>query len=389
MKYNFIKIDNLLFIACFLCVISQLPNLWGNSVISLGYNSLWILIFLIFFKKYNGSLKINKYILFLPIIFNIFVIVVQLLTGLNYLNSNFFKPVNMCLFISVIGYFLGKYYDNKIIIKIIKSIVSGTIILAISIFFNTFSGVDWQNTTGYLYTAKNSAAMIFLIVIIMGILYFDNFKKIVILPILIFLSILIIMLKSRATIICLIFILLYIIIFYVKNRQFKFLLLFLFILIALYVIYNPSTYDFFINKIMLNNRGSSNLTVITSGRDEHLEIFKSMFSNYFLIGTGGTYLESFPLAVLISYGIFGGTILIIYAFVPMYVVLKNMKHYKVNRKLQYLILSINIVMILNSFFEELPPFGPGVKCFTLWLFFGIYVGFVSKVKMRREINEKY
>ncbi|WP_455683143.1 hypothetical protein [Thomasclavelia sp.] len=244
---------------------------------------------------------------------------------------------------------------------------------------NTFSGVDWQNTSGYLYTAKNSAATIFLIAIIMGILYIKDKKKIIVIPLIFFLSILILMLKSRATIVCLLLIIMYLIIFYIKNPIVKITLALFFITVLLYILFNDSAYDLFINKIMLNNRGSNDLTVITSGRDEHFELFLNIFPTHFLSGTGGTYLESFPLAALLSYGAFVGLFVIFYTFLPgLYVVITMKKNNDIEKRFKYLILALNIIMIINGFFEELTPLGPGVKCFVLWLLFGIYIGFLKK-----------
>ncbi|WP_279015112.1 hypothetical protein, partial [Thomasclavelia cocleata] len=144
--------------------------------------------------------------------------------------------------------------------------------------------------------------------------------------------------------------------------------------LIVFVFLNNNAYDFFINKIILNNRGLDDLTVITSGRDEHFDKFIEMFPKYFLFGTSGTYLESFPLASLLSYGFFIGLLLIIYTFVPMICVLREMKYDFTDKMLKHLILAINIVMIINGLFEELTPLGPGVKCFVMWLLFGIYVG---------------
>ena len=243
---------------------------------------------------------------------------------------------------------------------------------------NTFSGVDWQNATGYLYTAKNSAAIIFLVAIIMGVIYIKDLKKIFIVPSIVFFTFLIMMLKSRATIVCLVFVILYIIIFYVKRPIVKLFLSMVFVGLALYIIFNDSAYNFFINKIMLNNRGSEDLSVITSGRDEHIDIFVKMFPTYFFLGTGGTYLESFPLASLLSYGFFVGSTIILYAILPGIIVVKTMKKVYIDKRFKHLILALNISMLVNGLFEELTPLGPGVKCFVLWLFFGIYVGFLKK-----------
>lgn len=379
MKKISLNANTILIISCFFCILSQLPDLWGNFIISLTYSMGWIGLLILFLRKENYKIKIPKIIYFIPITFDLVLLLLQIMMGKNYISSNMFKPLNLCFFISIIGYYLGKYYDYSLVIKIIKCFIFASFMIGISIFNNTFRGIDWQNASGYLYVAKNSAAMIFLIAIIMVLIYLKDLKKVIAIPLLIFLLSLIIMLKSRATIVCLVFVILYIIIFYVKKPMLKIILIVIFISLTIFVFMNNSAYDFFINKIILNNRGSDNFTVITSGRDMHFNKFIKMFPKYFLFGTGGTYLESFPLASLLSYGFFGGLLLIVYAFLPMIYVLKDLKYNFIDKKLKHLILAINTVMMINGLFEELTPLGPGVKCFVMWLLFGIYIG-----NLRRE-----
>lgn len=366
--------NTILIISCFFCIISQLPDLWGNSIISLIYNMGWISLLIIFLKKEKFKIEIPIVIYFIPFIFDFMILLLQIITGKDYINSNMFRPLNLCFFISIIGYYLGKYYGDDIVVKIIRCFIFSSFIVAVSIFNNTFKGVDWQNASGYLYTAKNSVAIIFLITIIMGVIYLKKLKKIVVVPLLIFLLTLIIMLKSRATIICLLVFILYIIIFYVKKPILKIIFTSIFISLIIFIFINDNTYDLFINKIIFNNRGMDDLTVITSGRDQHYNQFIEIFPTFFLLGTGGTYLESFPLAALLSYGFFVGTVLIIYSLIPMICILRKNRYVLIDEKFKHLIMIINIVMIINGLFEELTPLGPGVKCFMLWLLFGIYIG---------------
>ena len=375
-----LKIETILLISCFFCIISQLPDLWGNSVISLIYNCGWLLLLDYFIIKDSFKVRLPLILVVIPIAFDLLVVLFQIISRKPYLNSNMFMPLHLCTFISIIGCYIGKYCNKNIIVKIIKIFLLGTFILSISIFRTTFSGVNWQDASGYLYTAKNSAATIFLLAIIMGILYIRDLKKIFVIPLLCFLSLLILMMKSRATILCLVLIIIYLVIFYVKNPVFKILLLFLLASFFFFVLFNKNAYNLFINKIIFNNRSTTDLTVITSGRDEHFEYFIKQFPNYILSGTGGTYLESFPLAALMSYGFFGGILIIIYTFLPSYYVLKNRKKIS-DKRFKYLILSLNIVLVINGLFEELTPLGPGVKCFILWLFFGCCVGLLNRKKV--------
>lgn len=74
----------------------------------------------------------------------------------------------------------------------------------------------------------------------------------------------------------------------------KIILITIFISLIVFVFLNNNAYDFFINKIILNNRGSDDLTVITSGRDEHFDKFIEMFPKYFYLELVGHIWNHFP-----------------------------------------------------------------------------------------------
>lgn len=377
MKSVKLKVEFVLGLSCFFSIISQLPDFWGNPVISLLYNLNWMLLLFVFLLKESFVIKLPFKMILLPIIFDLLLIIFQLFTGKMYIRSNLFQPLHLSVFISIIGFYVGKYCDKSIIIRIIKVYIFATLILGLSVFKSTFSGINWQDAAGYLYSAKNSAATILLIAIVMMLVYFKDLKKVISVPLIFFFTSLILMMKSRATILCFAVILIYLILFYVKSPVKKTILLSLTCSFFLFILFNDQAYDLFINKIIFNNRSKTDLSVITSGRDVHFEFFFNNFKNVILCGTGGTYIEAFPLAALMSYGIVAGSILILYTFLPLFYIF-NKRKVITNRKLMYLVLALNIVLVINGLFEEITPLGPGVKCFALWLLFGCCVGSLYK-----------
>ena len=128
---------------------------------------------------------------------------------------------------------------------------------------------------------------------------------------------------------------------------------------------------------MLNNKDVSDITAVTSNRDEHLEKFVRLFPSYCLWGNGGAYLESFPLAVLLSYGIIGGIPVLMYSLLPLHIAMKNVK-VETYRVFCIVIIALNIIMWVNGIFEEQSPFGPGVKCYYLWLVTGLFLGYKKR-----------
>ncbi|MPQ45150.1 hypothetical protein GBZ86_15610 [Clostridium tarantellae] len=119
------------------------------------------------------------------------------------------------------------------------------------------------------------------------------------------------------------------------------------------------------------------LNAITSGRIDHIIYFKENFSENMFIGTGRFYLESFPLALLMSYGILGSCPIFILSIFPLIIAYRYRKLDK-NNKIRKLIILLNIILLINGLFEELSPFGPGVKCYLLWMITGIYLGLQTK-----------
>ena len=78
--------------------------------------------------------------------------------------------------------------------------------------------------------------------------------------------------------------------------------------------------------------------------------------------------ESIILTALLEFGIIGGGIILLMAFWPIYWLVKFLGRYD---KHYLMFSSIAIVYIVNGVFEQLSPFGPGVKCFFLWFLIGV------------------
>lgn len=367
----------LLYIGIALSIFSQIPSFWNNRYISLGYTGALFFVFLISIYKDNLKIKLPIGIIALPVLIDLILIVLSIFSRKNYLQSNLFVPINMCCFFTIIGYYCGKFTNIDTLRKINRIIVYSTLIMALFIFKDSFVGVDWANASGYLYTAKNSAATIFLSAIIIILIYIQDFKRPFAIAAVFFLSSLIIMTKSRATIICLFIFLLYITFFYIKNYKLKIILITFIILIGIVIFTNKISYDFFINNIFFNNRSKTDFSVITSGRDVQYDYFFKIFPAHWIIGTGGTYIECNPMTILLSFGIVGGVPTLIYSILPIIYTVKNKIRNVDNYtyKIRYLVLSLAIVLFINGLFEELTPFGPGVKCFVLWFYLGVYIRF--------------
>lgn len=377
--------EKLTIVACFLCNLSQVPVLIGNGVLSLAYTLCWIVLAGILALS---RLKIKMSILILPILFDVYCLIFSVLeNGKSYMASNLFIPINMSAFILLVGYWLGPYIDTVRFKRISKTFVISSLIVAIFLYFDVFRGVDWAGAGGYLYASKNSAGQIFMTSIILIVfLHIKDHKIVSCLVVGIYIS-LIVMMKSRATLLTLMIFVLYFILFVIRKPTYKMLLLVAIIIGVVVVFQNDYLHELYINQILLNNREITDISAVTSNRDLQWQVFIQNFQYYALTGTGGTYLEAMPLAVLMSYGILGGIPVLLFSLYPLYVGIKNVKK-KEYRLMCTLIIAMGIMMWINGVFEEQSPFGPGVKCYFLWLTTGIFLGY-KRVNKCNEKNRGY
>ena len=361
--------ESILIIAIILSNISQIPSLFGNPIIKSGYALAWMLLFaILLFRKWFGF---NMDFLIPPVIFDMLCLLGWAF-GKDYMASSLYVPINMSAFILTIGFLFGALVDEQIIKKIAIAYIASSIIVGGVLYVTVFRGIDWSGSSTYVYASKNSAAQFLLVGLILVATLFYVRHRIASGFLIIAYTVLIFMMKSRATIAALVIYLIYFIFFIVESKRERNFYLFLVVIFGLVVVLNPDANHLIIQEIIFNNRGTD-MTTLSSGRDLHWKTFRQEFGKYLFWGTGGTYLESMPLAVLMSYGVIGGVPILLFALKPLIYAIKNMwdKRYRIY---SLLVVSISLTMLVNSIFEEQAPFGPGVKCYFLWLLFGMYIG---------------
>ena len=186
----------------------------------------------------------------------------------------------------------------------------------------------------------------------------------------ILLTVTLIGLKSRATLIVIPVIVAWVIFHGRLNKGVRNIVLIMLGLITIYLVYNPDFFNVLIDEVLLGGRSMGNLNDISSGRMNEWTSFWSDFQSAILFGHGRMKRESLILTSLLEFGIVGGGLILWIAIWPFYWTLRYCK--KGNR--YYLIFSsIVIAYLINGIFEQLAPFGPGVKCFFLWFFMGILI----------------
>lgn len=358
-------------VACFLSNISQVPFFVSSGMSQKLSMPMWIILLLyVFWTKqvtvYKNTIKIYYAV---GLVF-VLIVFLSIITDNSYFTSSVFQCLFLSFFICCLGTFVGKQFTDESLKMICLSYVLSAIIVAISIYIEYFAtGFDIASKQ-YAYASKNSISqIIFTSIVILMFVNFERFKIfniIKILPI-IFEFVLLMLLKSRATIIGFAICLLYIIFGKQFNKKLKYLLAIFVIVGTLALFINENLLNMVVNNIILSGRDSSDIDAISSGRVSILSEFPTLIQGNWFTGIGAIYFECFPLSCVLQFGIVTGIVIIGISYTP---IIDAMKFNKTN-----LYSSIFVIVCIgygiNSIFEGLAPIGPGVKCYFMWLLYGI------------------
>ncbi|OUQ04804.1 hypothetical protein B5E91_08985 [Thomasclavelia spiroformis] len=363
----------LFLISIFLTNISQIPSFVSNPIFKLLSYLPWIsmvLIILIFNrKKINFG---NGQILYLAIsIF--FVCFFITLIGLDGLGVSLLQPILISVFIYIIAFNSAKYISNIKFNNVCKSYAISACIVAIFTFFEMISnGFTWESGV-YAYNSKNSVSQIIVSAILILLLNRQEIKKRYILfydLLIVFIFITIVMLKSRASLLGLVVIIISILLSKQFGKSTKRLCVFLSTIFILLMVFNREFYNFIVYDIAFAGREASSLDSISSGRISIMKDFPKLFLERPLFGYGRNYIECMQIDALYETGLVGGVLINLLALMPLLYVF-CMKKIKFYNDYNFVLLILSIIYYINSFFEQLAPFGPGVKCYFLWLVLGL------------------
>ena len=357
--------------ACFFSNISQLPLFVSTGMTQKINTPIWIAVLLyIFLKK-----RIRIFYETFKVFYAIGIVVALVLWSTIITNNSYFSSsVLQCLIISVFIYCLGTLVGgdfNEQDLKIIcVSYAVSAALVPISIYVEYFMvGFDITSRQ-YAYASKNSISQIvFTTVVIFMLVRFEkvrifNWIKNVLI---IFEVVLLMMLKSRATIIGFLVCLLYIILGKQFNRKLRNLLVVIAIIIILALLFNENLFNMIVNNIMFAGRDASSLDSLTSGRISILSDFTMLIEGHWFTGVGALYYECFPLSCVLQFGVVTGIFIIGISYLP---IIKGIRFDRSD--IYFSILAIVCIGYgINSFFEGLAPIGPGVKCYFMWLMYGM------------------
>ena len=366
-------IETALVAACFLTNISQLPYFVSSGRTQLLNTPVWVVVFmlLIIVGKFRVSLKVVE-IFALSIIAVCTMGVISLFTEQNYLSSSIISCLLLSLFMLFIGEQSGRVISDDSIRKIHLAYVISTFIVSIFIYIQYFSSGYNLSSRLYAYASKNSISqIIFTAIVILLFTKIDKSRllKICRIGIIVFEVLLLMILRSRATIVGFFLCLIVIVMGREFNKKLKYILMIVLCVVALLTLFSESFFNVLFKNILFAGRAATSLDNLTSGRVSILSSFPIRIQGNWLTGIGPTYYECFPLSCVLQFGLIAGAIVILVSYSPLFSCAIIRKKDPVSS----IFILVCIGYIINSLFEGLAPIGPGVKCYYMWLMFGILI----------------
>lgn len=361
-------------------LISQMPSIIDSGQDSI-FKLVWVLPFiymLLVSPRAYLSNKLMPYYLFL-FVFAYFCFVSQMFTERKYLSNDLYNVAISFIMTLVSFNFWRKYGSDTVMQAICIMMLFGGIILSINIFFN-FDLLSNVMQKSYAFGEKNSMGQILLCSGFLPIVFYTPTNKVLYWSARgasIFMFIVMLLLRSRATYVSAVVIVIYYAL-KAKNKKIKYAIITFSILLGAFFVLQGDIGDVVLKGLIMGGRDSGNINDLSSGRFILILIGISKIPEHIWIGSGHYYLDCFPIAILLQYGICG--ILIFFSFL-FYIYQYIKKHVQ-----RHVIISTTFILYLsflaNGLFEAYPPFGPGVKCFTLWMMFGFALAEIEKTQRK-------
>lgn len=366
-------------ILVFLTTVGQTPMLIDRFQTRTIIIPLWCGYLLLSLRK-NALLPLKgiRALLQLSVLFGVF-LGIGTMCDEAYGRSDIPYVLYLALFLLLVGVMAGEFLEREDIPRIETAYILSTMIVCL----NTFVTYIYSMTnigTLYVYDTKNSTSQILLTAWVLIILKKITqkqglFHKVFYYTSLALLTVTLLGLKSRATLIAIPVVLMWIIYHGKMDRKLRRWVITALALVLIMLIANPNLLNSLVYNVVFANRSATDINELTSGRAIEWQTFLADFIDSPFWGHGRMKRESLLLTALLEFGILGGGMVLLIALWP----LRWSLRYLGKRDGEYLTMtSIAIIYTLNGLFEQLAPFGPGVKCFYLWFFSGVLISIKRK-----------
>lgn len=368
-----------LVIVCVITNLSQLPFFVTRSSSQLVSVAAWFVLALFMLLKRSFRivdtrvLGLLKYAYF----FAVLMFIQGIFTGIAYYQSSLLYSYFLSVFIYFIGFFAAGHVDEKKRQVIAYAYVISAFIVSFIIYIQYF-GVSLSALSShvYQYASKNSISQIIVTAIVLLLVMIRPktwFGKLIWFLVLTFEVVFMFLLRSRATIVEFLVIVLVLLFSSAKARHLtrrKGLILTAVAVLLLALFISKPFYQFFVNGILLAGRDASSLDSISSGRITIIRNALPILKEHWISGIGHYYIDCFPIAACLQFGLLGALLLFISALYPM----AKARRLLCSSEWKLTLWLLTAAYFTNGIFECLSPFGPGVKCYFLWLLFGLLQG---------------
>ena len=350
-------------------LISQTPSLLES-----GYDQIFKLIWVLPFgymcftapQTYLSN-KLLPFYLF-TFVFGLYCFTCQIFTGRQYLNEDLYN-IAISLMMTMVSYSFWLHHGSQRIMQAIAFIMLiGGLGLSVVIYFNFLQSADITSNT-YAYGEKNSFAQILLCCGYLSLIFITPSNKLLrwgcwLIVLIIF--VVMAMNRSRATLLSAAYIIYYYI-FHSNNKKLKVWIITLSLLSIGYLTISSNAYELIMNGIILGGRDATDINSLSSNRVILFAIALQRIPQHPWLGSGDYYVDCMPLNILTQYGIWGLVIVLIF----LYYIFKTLSKLKRTDPTSTIAYIVFMAFIVNALFEARPPFGPGIKCFFVWLLIGI------------------
>lgn len=354
--------------------LTQLPALVNFGITSQISMFVWFLFFVVCFYKDSVVWFGNtKPFLAITILFLIYFLIAGFINR-AYFASQLPRSIFLTVFVFIVGLMAGRHLSEEEIKQGITCYIIGGIIVCVSVFMTYIFGRSLSGRA-YLYVSKNSVSQILLTCWILIItLKFSDRKKMGLVGLVAYsagfllLTYTMIALKSRATIIGMPIALMWFLMHGEANKKVRNFTVLILGIVTVLLIVNQDIFDLLVNEVLLGGRDRANLNDLSSGRMDEWMSFWNDIAGDWMFGHGRDKRESLILTALLEFGILGGSFILIIAIWPFIWGIRNIS---TSNHMYMLFTSIALIYFINGVFEQLAPFGPGVKCYFLWFMFGM------------------
>ncbi len=350
-------------------LISQTPFLLESGYDQI-FKLIWVLPFCYMFFTAPQTYLSNKLLPFylFVLVFALYCFTCQMFTGRQYLNEDLYN-IAISLMMTMVSYNIWLHHGSQRVMQAITFIMLiGGLCLSVVIYISFLSTADITSNT-YAYGEKNSIAQILLCCGYLSLIFITPSNKLLrwscwLIVLIIF--IVMAMNRSRATLLSACYIIYYYV-FHSNNKKLKVWIIMLSLLSIGYLTISSNAYELIMNGIILGGRDATDINSLSSNRVILFAIALQRIPQHPWLGSGDYYVDCMPLNILTQYGIWGLIIVLIF----LYYIFKTLSKLKRTDPTSTIAYIVFMAFIVNALFEARPPFGPGVKCFFVWLLIGI------------------